>query len=181
MLSAVCISPCRILRPVTSYQLYCVCFHLQVFSAICVVFAHGAGEVGFMAGPLSCIYDVYMVRLLSYVCSTCVQNTRRYGLLPQQSYCSFTSLDNDRLFPHAKCWLRTPAFKATTPGRCPHVACRQLLCMINASTNSTRQCSSCTVVACCVSSSTLEHMNVMHCVLCRTATCPPPYHHPSGL
>jgi phosphate/sulfate permease len=31
-----------------------------VFSAICVVFAHGAGEVGFMTGPLSCIYDVYM-------------------------------------------------------------------------------------------------------------------------
>jgi sodium-dependent phosphate transporter len=35
--------------------------YLQVFSAICVVFAHGAGEVGFMTGPLSCIYDVYMV------------------------------------------------------------------------------------------------------------------------
>eukprot|EP00775_Hariotina_reticulata_P012768 gene12768-12896_t len=33
--------------------------YLQVFSAICVVFAHGAGEVGFMAGPLSAIYDVY--------------------------------------------------------------------------------------------------------------------------
>lgn len=33
---------------------------LQVFSAICVVFAHGAGEVGFMTGPLSCVYDVYM-------------------------------------------------------------------------------------------------------------------------
>lgn len=30
-----------------------------MFSAICVVFAHGAGEVGFMAGPLSAIYDVY--------------------------------------------------------------------------------------------------------------------------
>ena len=31
---------------------------LQVFSAICVMFAHGAGEVGFMAGPLSTIYAV---------------------------------------------------------------------------------------------------------------------------
>lgn len=33
---------------------------LQVFSAICVVFAHGAGEVGYMTGPLSVIYDIYM-------------------------------------------------------------------------------------------------------------------------
>ena len=31
---------------------------LQVFSAICVMFAHGAGEVGFMAGPLTTIYVV---------------------------------------------------------------------------------------------------------------------------
>jgi sodium-dependent phosphate transporter len=31
---------------------------LQIFSAICVMFAHGAGEVGFMAGPLSTIYAV---------------------------------------------------------------------------------------------------------------------------
>jgi sodium-dependent phosphate transporter len=34
--------------------------YLQVFSAIAVIFAHGAGEVGFMAGPLSAIYDIYM-------------------------------------------------------------------------------------------------------------------------
>lgn len=33
--------------------------YLQVFSAIAVIFAHGAGEVGFMAGPLGAIYDVY--------------------------------------------------------------------------------------------------------------------------
>eukprot|EP00775_Hariotina_reticulata_P012767 gene12767-12895_t len=39
--------------------------YLQVFSAICVVFAHGAGEVGFMAGPLSAIYDVYQNAHLS--------------------------------------------------------------------------------------------------------------------
>lgn len=32
---------------------------LQVFSAICVVFAHGAGEVGYMAGPLATIWDFY--------------------------------------------------------------------------------------------------------------------------
>jgi sodium-dependent phosphate transporter len=32
--------------------------YLQVFSAIAVIFAHGAGEVGYMAGPLSQIYDV---------------------------------------------------------------------------------------------------------------------------
>ena len=31
---------------------------LQVFSAICVMFAHGAGEVGYMAGPLSTIWVV---------------------------------------------------------------------------------------------------------------------------
>ena len=31
---------------------------LQVFSAICVMFAHGAGEVGYMAGPLATIYAV---------------------------------------------------------------------------------------------------------------------------
>jgi phosphate/sulfate permease len=31
---------------------------LQVFSAICVMFAHGAGEVGYMAGPLATIYVV---------------------------------------------------------------------------------------------------------------------------
>lgn len=33
--------------------------YLQVFSAICVIFAHGAGEVGYMAGPLATIWDVY--------------------------------------------------------------------------------------------------------------------------
>ena len=31
---------------------------LQVFSAICVMFAHGAGEVGYMAGPLATIWVV---------------------------------------------------------------------------------------------------------------------------
>jgi len=31
---------------------------LQVISAICVIFAHGAGEVGYMAGPLAVIYNV---------------------------------------------------------------------------------------------------------------------------
>ncbi|GBF87500.1 sodium phosphate symporter [Raphidocelis subcapitata] len=39
--------------------------YLQVFSAIAVIFAHGAGEVGFMAGPLSAIYDIYMNGRLS--------------------------------------------------------------------------------------------------------------------
>jgi len=33
--------------------------YLQVFSAICVIFAHGAGEVGYMAGPLGAIWDIY--------------------------------------------------------------------------------------------------------------------------
>lgn len=32
--------------------------YLQVFSAICVIFAHGAGEVGYMAGPLGAIWQV---------------------------------------------------------------------------------------------------------------------------
>jgi len=32
---------------------------LQIFSACCVMFAHGAGEVGYMAGPLSIIWTVY--------------------------------------------------------------------------------------------------------------------------
>ena len=31
---------------------------LQVISAVCVIFAHGAGEVGYMAGPLAVIYNV---------------------------------------------------------------------------------------------------------------------------
>ncbi|KXZ56263.1 hypothetical protein GPECTOR_1g23 [Gonium pectorale] len=30
--------------------------YLQVFSAICVIFSHGAGEVGYMAGPLATIW-----------------------------------------------------------------------------------------------------------------------------
>jgi len=38
---------------------------LQVFSAICVIFAHGANEVGYMAGPLTAIYDVYQTNQLS--------------------------------------------------------------------------------------------------------------------
>ncbi|XP_024360721.1 uncharacterized protein [Physcomitrium patens] len=33
--------------------------YLQVFSAICVIFAHGAGEVGYAAGPMSTIYHVW--------------------------------------------------------------------------------------------------------------------------
>eukprot|EP01041_Mallomonas_annulata_P007452 gene7452-15239_t len=32
---------------------------LQIFTACCVMFAHGAGEVGYMAGPLSTIWAVY--------------------------------------------------------------------------------------------------------------------------
>lgn len=32
--------------------------YLQVFSAICVIFAHGAGEVGYMAGPLGSIWKI---------------------------------------------------------------------------------------------------------------------------
>lgn len=31
--------------------------YLQVFSAICVIFSHGAGEVGYMAGPLAAIWE----------------------------------------------------------------------------------------------------------------------------
>ena len=34
-------------------------FPLQVFSACCVIFAHGAGEVGYMAGPLTTVWEVY--------------------------------------------------------------------------------------------------------------------------
>ena len=36
-----------------------------MFSAICVIFAHGAGEVGYMAGPLATIWDVYSTGKLS--------------------------------------------------------------------------------------------------------------------
>lgn len=32
--------------------------YMQVFSAICVIFAHGAGEVGYMSGPLGAIWLV---------------------------------------------------------------------------------------------------------------------------
>jgi phosphate/sulfate permease len=32
--------------------------YMQVFSAICVIFAHGAGEVGYMSGPLGAIFAV---------------------------------------------------------------------------------------------------------------------------
>jgi hypothetical protein len=31
---------------------------VQVFSAICVIFSHGAGEVGYMTGPLGAIWQV---------------------------------------------------------------------------------------------------------------------------
>jgi solute carrier family 20 (sodium-dependent phosphate transporter) len=41
--------------------------YLQVFSACCVIFSHGAGEVGYMAGPLTTINYVY-----------------RYGTLPSR-------------------------------------------------------------------------------------------------
>ena len=41
------------------------CMRPQVFSAICVIFAHGAGEVGYMAGPLATIWDVYQNGALS--------------------------------------------------------------------------------------------------------------------
>lgn len=37
---------------------------VQVFSAICVIFAHGAGEVGYMAGPMAAIWDVYQKGVL---------------------------------------------------------------------------------------------------------------------
>lgn len=32
--------------------------YMQVFSAICVIFAHGAGEVGYMSGPLGAILSI---------------------------------------------------------------------------------------------------------------------------
>ena len=34
--------------------------YLQVFTAMCVIFAHGAGEVGYMAGPLATIWEVHL-------------------------------------------------------------------------------------------------------------------------
>lgn len=39
--------------------------YLQVFSAVCVIFAHGAGEVGYMAGPLGAIWTIYQTGELS--------------------------------------------------------------------------------------------------------------------
>lgn len=39
--------------------------YLQVFSAICVILSHGAGEVGYMSGPLGTIWDVYQTGFLS--------------------------------------------------------------------------------------------------------------------
>jgi len=38
--------------------------YLQVFSAICVIFSHGAGEVGYMAGPLATVWEVYLTGTL---------------------------------------------------------------------------------------------------------------------
>jgi len=38
---------------------------LQVFSAISVIFAHGAGEVGYMAGPLAAIWDYSQTGVLN--------------------------------------------------------------------------------------------------------------------
>ena len=32
--------------------------YMQVFSAICVIFSHGAGEVGYMSGPLGAIFTI---------------------------------------------------------------------------------------------------------------------------
>jgi phosphate/sulfate permease len=32
--------------------------YMQVFSAMCVIFAHGAGEVGYMSGPLGAIFQI---------------------------------------------------------------------------------------------------------------------------
>lgn len=40
--------------------------YLQVFSAICVIFAHGAGEVGYMAGPLATVYEVWQTGSLPH-------------------------------------------------------------------------------------------------------------------
>ncbi|KAJ9508203.1 hypothetical protein QJQ45_021537 [Haematococcus lacustris] len=40
----------------------------EVFSAICVVFAHGAGEVGYMAGPLATVWQAYTELVLQLVC-----------------------------------------------------------------------------------------------------------------
>lgn len=38
--------------------------YLQVFSAICVIFAHGAAEVGYMTGPLGAIWQVINTGML---------------------------------------------------------------------------------------------------------------------
>ena len=42
-----------------------ICAVPQVFSACCVIFAHGAGEVGYMAGPLTTVWEVYKNGFLS--------------------------------------------------------------------------------------------------------------------
>jgi sodium-dependent phosphate transporter len=39
--------------------------YLQVFSAICVIFAHGAAEVGYMTGPLGAVWQVVSTGALS--------------------------------------------------------------------------------------------------------------------
>jgi sodium-dependent phosphate transporter len=38
---------------------------LQVFSAICVSLVHGAGDVGYLTGPLATIYNVYLTGTLT--------------------------------------------------------------------------------------------------------------------
>ena len=38
--------------------------YLQVFSAVCVIFAHGAAEVGYMTGPLGAIWQVVSTGML---------------------------------------------------------------------------------------------------------------------
>ena len=38
---------------------------LQIFSATCVMFAHGAGDVGYMAGPLTTIWVAYNTNTIS--------------------------------------------------------------------------------------------------------------------
>ena len=38
--------------------------YLQVFSAVCVIFAHGAAEVGYMTGPLGAIWQVVNTGML---------------------------------------------------------------------------------------------------------------------
>jgi hypothetical protein len=48
-----------VLASLSCALLHCsICPAPQVFSAICVMFAHGAGEVGYMTGPLGAIWQV---------------------------------------------------------------------------------------------------------------------------